>query len=152
MVTDLQVADNVKLKVLKAPNFTIFWKQKFEMREMILRLNPSHQTFSPSPYFSFKQNSDIDPELMKQLPSQRPYIAFATVTELYRLLNDEIKKNKNDKPTAFNYSTSRKMTVTFKVYDLEMKKLVWSGDVNKSKRVKATIRNVTVPLPIPRKM
>lgn len=80
----------------------------------------------------FRENNELDGPSIASLPVKgRNYIVMSSVIDDNISQHHDEKKNDKDKKTTYRYHTYRKMTVAFKIYDLEKKKVVWSGDVNK---------------------
>ena len=133
MVMDLQKADHIKLKGIQVSQLRNLLESEIrDERDDFKLASIDPKVNSSKLLVSFKQNNDLSVEQLKSLPNQRAYLALGSLSADSTKRSQAVDKDDDGKPTNYKYNSERSMTVTFKVYDLEKKKLVWSGDVNKS--------------------
>ncbi|SMF62017.1 hypothetical protein [Pseudobacteriovorax antillogorgiicola] len=95
-------------------------------------LKPAEPTYSDTKIVNeFAKNLSLSEKTLASLPSSRRYLAYGIIVNDEMDYKDSEQKDSDGKITGYQYITERKITTTFKVYDLEKKKMVWAGDINK---------------------
>ena len=132
IVTDVMTGNNIKLDGISQPQLKGLLESEVRDERDDFKLSYSDAEYSnPDVLMEFKSVGDLSPETLASLATTSSYVAFGVVNNDSVYHDESEEKNEKDKIVSYSYTTYREMTVTFKVYDLEAKKMVWSGDVNK---------------------
>ena len=133
IISEVMSPDSIKLDDVNQNQLKgLLESEVRDEREDFQLAHAESKLFNDTVLQEFKQTGGLSSKTLKLLPKLRNYVAYGIVSNDSTSQQEKEEKDDKDNIVSYIYSTSRQMTVSFKVYDLESSKLVWSGDVNKS--------------------